>query len=531
MKVTVAENQDDDVVEYEFVDDVQLSGPIKKALVESEDPFDIELSQVKKLNGLNRRLKRQASTYVSTGYKGKDGTESKQITDESFYGYSYLECVTPPHNITYLAKLYDISPAHRAAVNAKVSSVFGLGWDWVESPQAKLKRDGTRTQDGLKRLESHIAKLRIEMTQWLEDVNNIDTWEEIMIKIGVDYETTGNAYLEIGRSASGRIGYIGHIPAKEVRIRRQRDGFVQILGRDIVYFRNYGDDIPNPVTTDDNPNEIIHFRKYSPDSNYYGVPDIISAKNNLAGNEFASRYNLEYFENKAVPRHAIIVKGGSLSPVSLQRLLEFFESGLRGKHHRTIYVPLTSKAGAEADIEFKQIENDKQDFSFGEYREANNEEIFMAHRTPPSRAGVFGKSISLAASRDADKVFKEGYSRPEQAIFEKKLKRLFREKTDVVEFKLNELSLVDADTQSKIDERDTRMGLVVPDEVRTRRGQPARPDGKGNEPWQANAQQAAEQKAQSQQSRTRDSERKATASQGASDTASRNPKGAGRQSG
>lgn len=529
-QVTVAANQDD-TTEFEFVDEVQLSRAIRKDLTPGDDPFILDSIEIKKLNGLNRKLKRQAGTYAPTGFRGKDDTESKQITDESFYGYSYLECVEPPHNITYLAKLYDISPAHRAAVNAKVSSVFGLGWDWVESPQAKLKRDGTRTKDGMKRLETHIAKLRIEMTQWLEDVNNIDTWEEIMIKLGVDYETTGNAYLEIGRSSSGRIGYIGHIPAKEVRIRRSRDGFVQLLGRDIVYFRNYGDKNPNPITTDTNPNEVIHFKKYSPDSNYYGVPDIISAKNNLAGNEFASRYNLEYFENKAVPRHAIIVKGGSLSPTSLQRLLEFFESGLRGKHHRTIYVPLTSKTGVEADIEFKQIENDKQDFSFGEYREANNEEIFMAHRTPPSRAGVFGKSISLAASRDADKVFKEGYSRPEQAIFEKKLKRVFRERTDVVEFKLNELSLVDADTQSKIDERDTRMGLVVADEVRARRGQPARPDGKGTEPWQANAQQAAEQKAQSTASRARDKERSNTASQGAGDTASRNPKGAGRQSG
>lgn len=526
MTVTVVSDDDN---EGDFVEDVQLPRLVKAEIV-NEDPFNIKGEELKKLNGVNRKLKRALNSNVSTGYRGKDGTESKQIADESFYGYSYLECVTPPHNITYLAKLYSISPAHRAAVNAKVASVFGLGWDWIESPQAKLKRDSTRTQDGMKRLESHIAKLKIDMTQWLEDVNNIDTWEEIMTKVGIDYECTGNGYLEIGRTSSGQIGYIGHIPSKEVRIRRQRDGFVQMLGRDIVYFRNYGDTNPNPVTTDENPNEIIHFRKYDPDSNYYGVPDIISAKNNLAGNEFASRYNLEYFENKAVPRHAIIVKGGSLSPTSLQRLLEFFESGLRGKHHRTIYVPLTSKVGTEADIEFKQIENDKQDFSFGDYREANNEEIFMAHRIPSTRAGVFGKSISLAASRDADKVFKEGYSRPEQAIFEKKLKPLFREKTDVVEFKLNELSLVDADTQSKIDERDTRMGIVVPDEVRQRRGQPARPDGDGNKPWQANAaQQMADQKAAAMQNRTRDSERKAGASQGASDSGSRNAKGDGRK--
>lgn len=511
--------------------DVVLSDTLSKRNIEEDDPFNIKLKDVRKLRGLSRNYIRKADREAKKGYYGKDGATSKQITDEVFYGYGYLDLITPPYNLDYLAKLYDISPAHHAAVDAKVESVFGLGWAFVESPKTKQMRDRTTTASGVEKLEKNLAKVQIEMTDWLDDINNIDVWEEVMKKVGKDYETTGNGYIEIGRTTSGAIGYIGHIPAEHVRIRRLRDGFIQIIGNRVAFFKNFGQDVVNNVTDDPQPNEIIHLKKYSPSSLYYGVPDIIAAKGPLAGNEFANRYNLDYFENKAVPRHVIVVKGGSLSPDSVNKLVEFFESGLRGQHHRSIFIPLGGNVqdGKLPEIEFHDVESGKQDFSFGAYREANNEEIFMAHRIPASRAGVFSANISLAASQDADKVFKESYSKPEQSIFEKKLARVFRQVTDMVIFKLQELSLVDEDTQSQIDERDLRSGSAVPDEIRRRKGQPARPDGKGMEPSMLNPAQKAEATAQATGSRTRDQNRQAASSQGRGDTGSRNAKGKGRK--
>lgn len=523
-------------VDDEDFDEVALS-TLPSQIAINEDPFNLQFGEVKKLKGLSKDFVRKTNRDVAyksrTGFFGKDGAISKQVTDEIYYGYGYLDCVTPPHNIDYLTKLYDISPAHHAAVNSKVESVFGLGWNWVESPKTRQKRESIRTDKGIKSLEQHLSRVKLEMTDWLEDVNNLDVWDEIMKKVGVDYESTGNGYFEIGRTQSGDIGYIGHVPSKHVRIRRLRDGFVQVIANRVVFFNNFGDSKPSPLTEDLKPNEVIHFRKYSPTHVYYGVPDIIAAKGALAGNEFANRYNLDYFENKAIPRHVIIVKGGSLSTSSQNKLIEFFETGLRGKHHRSIYIPLGNGTpnGPDPEIEFKSIEADQQDFSFGEYRQANNEEIFMAHRTPSTRAGVFGKNIGLAAASDADKVFKEGYSRPEQAIAEKKLAPVFKSVTDMVVFKLNELSLVDSDTQSQIDERDLRAGVVVPDEVRRGRGMVARPDNKGMEVSMLNPQQKAEATAQATASRTRDSERQAASSAKAGDTGTRNPQGKGRKVG
>lgn len=509
-----------DADDEEIVTEVMLGKRSDTKKKDSTDPFNLAYKNVSKLSGLAQNFKRKAARKA----KGKSAG-TKQIEPEMVYGYTYLDCVIPPENMDTLTKLYDISPAHRSAVDAKVASIYGLGWQLVESKRFKRSKENTRTQSGAKKAQKTLNDAIDQVEDFLDNCNDRDVFEEVLRKIGIDYECTGNAYIEIGRDITGKIGYIGHIPSEHMRVRRERDGYIQIFSNLVTYFRNFGEKNPNTVTDDSNPNEIIHLKKYTPTNTYYGLPEVFAAKNALAGNEFASRYNLDFFENQAIPRYAIIAKKSSLSTTSVARLIEFFESGVRGQPHRTIFVPLSDAEGAE--IKFEQIETGNQDAAFGEFRSSNNEEIFMAHRTPYTRAGVYAKGMTLAAARDADKVFKESVSRPEQEIFEKWFNKLIRELSPVVTFKLNELSLTDEDTQSQIDEREVRMGIRVPDEVRTKKGDGPRPDGKGNEPWQANSEQAAEQKAQANQSRTRDADRKANATDSAGE--GRNAKGDGRK--
>ncbi len=80
-----------------------------------------------------------------------------------------------------------------------------------------------------------------------------------------------------------KIGYIGHIPAKTMRVRRLRDGFIQLLYGKAVFFRNFGDqETENPIDGGlERPNEIIHLKKYTPTNNYYGIPDIVASSNGV----------------------------------------------------------------------------------------------------------------------------------------------------------------------------------------------------------------------------------------------------------
>jgi len=518
--------------EIELNNEVVISNSSDKFAFTSEedpdDPFAIGLDDMRKLNGLSPAFRRKIGREFQKSFTGIDGTATQQnLLQQAVTGYALFDLVQPVYNLEYLSKIYEVSTYNYAAINAKTANTVGLGYAFIETRKTNDAIDAITDDKQLDRARRKLGKLRQDLQDWLDETNDEDTFTETLIKVFTDYEATGNGFIEIGRTVAGDIGYIGHIPAKTMRIRRLRDGFIQLLYGKAVYFRNFGDtETPNPISGgEDRPNEVIHFKKYTPMNNYYGIPDVIAAQMALAGNEFSGRYNLDYFENKAVPRYIITVKGAKLSPDSERKLLEFFQVGLKGKNHRSLYIPLPADS-PDQKVEFKMepVEAGTQEGSFDKYRKANRDEILLAHRVPINKLGT-PEGINLAVARDADKTFKEQVCRPAQMKFEKKLNRIFAEKTDALSLKFNELSLTDEDTQSKIDERYLRMQVIVPNEVRIRKGMV--PLDGGDEVVQLKPQQAADQQAKSTGNKTRDQQRAANSPDISGE--GRNAKGDGNQ--
>lgn len=510
--------------------EVTRLGVLKAASVPAieADPFMSAGTDVKQLRGTDAVFKRRVESQIKKFHRGSGGqAESKKLETNTVTGYNAFDVVSPPYNLDYLAKLYEVSSPHKAAVDAKIANIVGLGYNFKETQ--KTKRGLERLQDGkdnekkLKRARRNLDEAKENLLALFDDFNEEDTFSETLEKVWKDYETMGNGYMEVGRKKDGRIGYIGHVPAATLRIRKQRDGFVQIISNKAVFFRNFGDKTTsNPLGGDSKPNEIIHIKKYSPTHTFYGVPDIIAAQTALAGNEFAARFNLDYFENKAVPRHVIILKGAKLGTAAETQLLQFFETGLKGQNHRTLYIPLPGDSPDEkVDLKIEPVEAGIQDSSFNNYKKQNLNEILMAHRVPISKIGL-AEGVSLAVARDSDKTFKEQVCGPQQKMMEKKLSRLVKELTDAFELKLNEMTLTDADTQSKIDERHIKNQIKTPNEIRANLGEPGLPGG--DKVVEIKPQQAAENRAQG--NRQRDAQRSA----GATDSAGegRSTQGEGR---
>jgi len=529
-RVRAAEDVLDNLPEIDYVGRVQLTSKP----TEEFDPFAKKATEIKALSGTTPAFKRKVANQLKKFRQGEDGTPSKAIEWNSLIGYDAFDVVVPDYNQYYLAKLYEVASAHKAAVDAKVANIVGLGYNFVETP--KTKRALEQIQQGAgsnaKKLQNARRKLdqhKEDLLNMLDEFNQEDTFAEVLQKVWKDYETTGNGYIEVGRKKDGTIGYVGHIMAPTIRIRRKRDGFVQIISNKAVYFRNFGDrETVNPFGNDAHPNEIIHIKKYSPTHNYYGVPDIVAAQSAIAGNEFSARFNLDYFENKAVPRHVIVLKGAKLGTAAEQALLQFFETGLKGQNHRTLYIPLPGDSPEEkVSLEIKPVEAGTQDSSFNNYRKGNLNEILMAHRVPITKVSV-GEGVSLAVARDADKTFKEQVCAPEQRIFEKKLNRIIKELTDAFSLALNEMTLTDANTQSQIDERHIKNQTKTPNEVRASLGLTGLPGGdKVVQPKPTAAPKGgAANPDPSQGNRERDSQRSANRTDSAGE--GRNPKGEGR---
>lgn len=522
VKTVVVEDTNKDVPTIDRVSHLNIT-------VRSEgntDPFAKNAEDAKKLEGTDAVFKRRVSSEMKKYLRGVDGAETKTIHEQVYFtGYDAFDVVEPPYNLDYLAKLYELSPHHYAAVNAKVSNIVGLGYSLTESRLTKRNIEKiVDDEEKVKELRKKLAKHRDDLYEKLESFNEENSLTDTLTKVWRDYEVMGNGYIEIGRKKDGSVGYIGHIPAQTIRIRRKRDGFVQISGFKVQFFSNFGyAEDRNPIGKE-KPNEVIHLSKYSPTSTFYGIPDIISAKQAVAGNEFASRFNLDYFENKAIPRYAIILKGARLGTQAETDLLQFFETNLKGQNHRAVYIPLPpDSADNKVEIKFEAIESGVQDSSFNNYRKANLADILMAHRVPITKVSV-SDGTALAVAREADRTFKEQVCAPEQRMLEKKMSRIIKEMTDAFDWDLNEMTLTDENTQSQIDERRRKTGVETANDQRARRGEPSIEGG--DELFDMNGKAKSVNETAGTNSRERDSERSA----GATDSAGegRNPKGEGR---
>ena len=491
--------------------------------------------KISKANAVVNNVPRQADGQVSMRYlqesksieQGVNGAQSKAINPGQVYrnGYGIFDLITPPYNLYELSAYYDTSFANHAAVDAKVSNTVGTGYHFEMTHAALLKLENMNNESAQQKAKKRIEQLKIELRDYLESLNDDESFTKVLEKVMTDMEATGNGYIEVGRTVTGEIGYVGHIPATTMRVRRLRDGYIQIIAGTIVYFRNFQATNSNPVTDDPRPNEVIHLKEYSPLNTFYGVPDIIAAMTSLQGDQMAARYNIDYFENKAVPRYIITVKGAKLTPEAEDKLFRFFQTSLKGQSHRTLYIPLPGdQEGQKIEFEMHPVENSVQEASFSQYRKQNRDDILMAHQVPMSKLGGIDGSGSAAAMAQ-DRTFRDQVCKPLQEYIAKAVNRIIKEKTDVLELVFNEVSLVDEIALSQIHERYLKTQVVTPNEVREEIGKPQR-DG-GDSVVELTPRQQADARANIMDNRQRDTERSNNQSDGAGAITGRNPKGEG----
>jgi len=505
------------------------------------DPFTKSWDEIKSFNGMQSNFKRRSTrmakalgddTYLESAgaiQTGVGGARSNAINPGVVFrnAYALFDVITPPYNLYELASYYDTSFANHAAIDAKVENTVGLGYDFIVSDKTNLKLEAA-TADQMARARNRIERLKIQLRDWLEGLNQDESFSSVLEKVFTDVHAMGNGYIEVGRTTTGEIGYIGHIPASTMRVRRLRDGFVQIIANKVVYFRNFGAKNVNYITEDPRPNEIIHIKEYSPLNTFYGVPDIMAAMPSLLGDMLASQYNIDYFNNKAVPRYIVTLKGAQLTQEAEDKLFRFLQTGLKGQSHRTLYIPLPGDTDNNK-VEFKMepIENGIQEGSFSQYRNQNRDDILVAHQVPLSKLGG-SSSSSIADSLAQDRTFKEQVARPAQRNLEKILNKIIREKTDVLEFKFNELTLTDELAQSQILTNYVKNQIMVPNEAREVLNLPEREES--DSMVVPTARQATDAAANNAGNRTRDAERQQAQADSTATIAGRNPKGEGRRS-
>ncbi|MCK4322907.1 MAG: phage portal protein [Armatimonadetes bacterium] len=381
--------------------------------------------------------------------------QSKQLPQSAWHqDYVNGQAVEPPYDLEALAELYETNATHKACVDAKVVNCVGLGYRFVPT----VGQDGKAATANRALLEHLLATCNPEMT-----------FTEVMRAIWTDVECLGNSYMEVTRNSLGNIDGFYHVPATTIRIKPDDKGFVQLRGTQKRHFRSLGAEALADPVSDEPQNELIHFKKYTPQSGIYGIPDIVAALAAAAGDRAAREYNIDFFEHNAVPRMAIIIEGGQLSQELLAQIQNYMQTEIKGSGHKTLVLDVP---GADTKVRIEPLTVGQHDeAAFLDYRKANRDEILMVHRVPPSKITIV-ENANLANSRDQDKTFREQVIRPEQRRIEYQINRMIREQMGIGdwEFRFRQADLGEEREEAEIARIYADLGVWTVDEIRQQQG-------------------------------------------------------------
>lgn len=409
---------------------------------------------------------------VSKSYLDRYATkqESKQLPPDRFEkAYDADGLMSPLYNLEMLAQLLEFNTYHYRACKTKARDTVGLGWrlkpvEGKENPNEEQRKRGYAL---------------------FNNVHPFYPLGEILDKAMVDYEATGNGYIEIIRHTSGNIVGMDHIPSHTMRRHRDSVRYQQRRGLKKRWFKALGypedvdvntGEITSGLSEENRANEVLHIYNYTSRSDYYGIPDILPSLGAILGDVQRQEYNIDFFENHAVPAYAVTVAGADLDEQTEQTIKRFFQEDLKENRHSTLVLTAEhpdDPNGKPVEFKFEALSVDVKEASFRLYRKDNRDEILSAHGVPKYRAGIAEEgSLGGSIAEEATKIYKQSVINPRQEMLEDRINRFILPELEITDwvFKFNEIDTRDEEQEEKRIETDFRMGALTPNELREARG-------------------------------------------------------------
>ena len=209
--------------------------------------------------------------------------------------------------------------------------------------------------------------------------------------------------------------------------------------------------------------ELIYHKNIYPKSDYYGVPNAISAVGDIIGLIGLRDYNLAFFENYGVPT-AIITLSGEWEEDSDLKVSDFLNKEIKGTDnaHRTLVITQPENC----KFEYKPVGVEVKEGSFKLYEQARREDILIAYSMPPERIGIriVGKLGGNVAA-EATRTYVDGVVEPLQMDLEDLINDMLLQ-SEIYEFKFTNIDLRDYDVEIKQMGFQIERGMLTPNEAR-----------------------------------------------------------------
>jgi len=415
----------------------------------------------------------------------KKRAESKQLKEHDLFLEEH-DLVPYPFSAAKLLELKDNCSYFDSCVKQIAKDVMGQGW------RLELK-------EGKK--ESTKEKERI-----LEFIENCggdrdETFEETLERGLIDWGFIGWWGWEVSRvregKKSGEINGLWHVPAQTFYVHKSHEKYCQKRGQKEAWFKRFG--IEKEFNTSDGEeiteeklkelketpdekfdpaNELIYYKNYYPQSEYYGAPNILPSIGAVMGLIGVRDYNLAFFENYGVPAALIILKG-RWDKDTAKQISDFIDVELKGSEqaHKTFCV----HPPKDGEFEYIQLSVEVKEGSFKLYRKGLQEEILVVYKMPPYRIGVAEVgALGGSTAGESTKIYAQSVITPLEETIERIVtKKLFAQglNAESYEFQLNELNLQDLDAEAKRDNIYFGIGARTSNQILKRQGKEPYPAG------------------------------------------------------
>jgi len=277
--------------------------------------------------------------------------------------------VQHPTDWTALKRFRDCDPYHSACIEAKINSTVGLGFE------------DTTVEDTL-------------------DVLCERSWQDVLSAATEDYWIVGNFFIEVVREG-GRIVGLHHLPAEcvwtyvenddldfhyVVKPERGPDKHFAAFGDLDQFIERWGAQLQGRDIARDSISEIIHIRRPSALSRWYGTPDWLAAVAQIELAHSITQYNYDFFLNSGVPEFVLMISGAPLGDDWEKVIKPALEdmTGV-GNHHKTLALNVP---GREVNLQVEKLGEQMAEGWFESMLDTISARIVSAHRVPPLVAGI-----------------------------------------------------------------------------------------------------------------------------------------------
>lgn len=357
-----------------------------------------------------------------------------------------IEVIQPRIDLSLMHSLIFTNPWHFACVDAKSNAATQRGY------QLKTTR---RTQRGVSNPELAAFK-RFEDRIYARTGMDLS---EIFRQVSFDFFSTGNLTLEITKNLGGSVDCIYPIPAvtcykhSTLPLYVQRVNpveFTASLGQqeEAIVIPRFGANVPTDTyrallperyRNEAGLHEMVMVSNVVLSTDpYYGISDILSALTTVLGDNAANAYNLQFFQNNAIPRYAITVSGGRVTDEFIEQIKQFMSHECKQQNHRSIVIPVMRGF----DVKFEKLDDRPNDASFLAYKSINKQEIMAVHKVPPAEVGVWDDANRSNAEQQS-KNYQLKIIEPHQLMLNGIMNRVIQNGLGLggVEFQWNKLEL------------------------------------------------------------------------------------------